>query len=143
VNTPSPAGRGYSLPIRSQAYPPIDAAGVTEEQIGSVVVEFYRRARRDAQLGPVFDAHVEAWPEHLARMTDFWSSAMLKTGRYTGNPVESHRRVADLSPNHFDRWIAIFERTVRDLCPPREAEAFLALALRMREGLSKALVQRP
>jgi hemoglobin len=140
----SPSGRSYSLPIRPHVSLPNDAAeGITEEMIRSVVVEFYRRARRDAQLGPIFDAHIAEWPEHLDRMTDFWSAAMRRTGRYTGNPVESHRRVPSLAAGHFDRWITLFEKTVRDLCPPREAEAFLARALRMREGLTKALAPDP
>ena len=144
MQIPSPSCRPYSLPIRSyDALPNDDADGVTEEMIRSVVVEFYRRARRDDQLGPIFDAHVAEWPEHLDRMTDFWSAAMRKTGRYTGNPVESHRRVRSLAAGHFDRWITLFEQTVSDLCPPREAEAFLARALRMREGLTKALAPDP
>jgi hemoglobin len=140
----SSSGRSYSLPIRSYvALPNDDAEGVTEEMIRSVVIEFYRRARRDVLLGPIFEAHIAEWPEHLDRMTDFWSAALRKTGRYTGNPVESHRRVPSLAAGHFDRWIILFEQTVRDLCPPREAEAFLARALRMRERLTKALDPNP
>lgn len=142
--TQPPSARPYSLPIRPDvALPNDDAQGVTEEMIRSVVVGFYRRARRDAKLGPIFDAHVAEWPEHLGRMTDFWSAALRRTGRYTGNPVESHRRVPTLAPGHFDRRITLFEQTVRDLCPPREAEAFLARALRMREGLTKGLAPDP
>ncbi len=141
---PSPTGRSSNLPIRSYpALPNDDAEGVSEEMIRSVVVEFYRRARRDGQLGPIFDDHIADWPEHLDRMTDFWSAALLKTGRYTGNPVESHRGVPSLAAGHFDRWITLFEQTVRDLCPLREAEAFLVRALRMREGLMKALRPDP
>lgn len=133
-----------SLPIRSySALPNDDAEGVSEEMIRSVVGEFYRRAREDAQLGPIFEAHIADWPEHLDRMTDFWSAALLRTGRYTGNPVESHRRISSLAAGHFDRWITLFEQTVRDLCPLREAEAFLVRALRMREGLMKALGPDP
>ena len=30
---------------------------------------------------------------HLARMTDFWSAALLRTGRYSGRPVERHRSI--------------------------------------------------
>ncbi|HEU5117742.1 MAG TPA: group III truncated hemoglobin [Isosphaeraceae bacterium] len=140
----TPIGRSYKLPIRTYtSLPNDDAQGVTEELIGSVVVEFYSRVRLDAELGPVFDTHIADWPEHLDRMVDFWSAALLKSGRYTGNPVESHRRVESLSAGHFDRWITLFEQTVRDVCPLREAEAFLLRALRMREGLMKALQPDP
>jgi len=135
-----PAARRYGLPVTEGiGVPHADAAGTTEAAIREVVVEFYQRARRDGQLGPVFDRHVDDWDAHLARMTDFWSAALLRTGRYSGRPVERHRSIDGLDAAHFDRWVELFEATVRDLCSPSEAEAFLVRARRMREGLIKAL----
>ena len=98
--------------------PDADAEGITEDRIRAVVVEFYRRARLDDRLGPVFEEHVRGWDEHLDRMTDFWSAALLRTGRYSGSPVERHGEIDGLAVGHFDRWIDLFEATVRDLCPP-------------------------
>jgi hypothetical protein len=34
----------------------------------------------------VFEAHVHEWNVYLARMNDFWSAALLRTGRYFGRP---------------------------------------------------------
>jgi hemoglobin len=124
------------------AYPAMpcdDAEGITEGGIRAVVEEFYRRARRDDRLGPVFEAHIEQWERHLTRMTDFWSAALLRTGRYSGRPVETHRSIEGLDARHFDRWISLFEETVRDLCPPAEVEAYLVRARRMREGMTRVL----
>ena len=136
----SPPPRLYGLPVtEGVGIPHADAEGITEDQIHAVVVEFYRRARRDERLGPVFEGYVEDWDGHLARMTDFWSAALLRTGRYSGRPVERHRNIDGLSAGHFDRWIELFEDTVRDLCPPREAKAFLVRARRMRDGMTKVL----
>ena len=45
--------------------PHADAEGITEDGIRAVVKEFYRRARRDDRLGPVFEAHIEEWETHL------------------------------------------------------------------------------
>jgi hemoglobin len=87
----------------------------------------------------VFERHVADWEVHLARMTDFWSAALLRTGRYAGRPVEQHRWIDGLSDGHFGRWVELLEATVCDLCPPREAEAFLVRAQRMREGMTKVL----
>jgi hemoglobin len=132
--------RAYGLPLTGQpGLPWDDAAEISEDLIRSVVVEFYRRARQDDRLGPVFEEHVDDWDVHLGRMTDFWSAALLRTGRYSGNPVEQHRRIPGLQDGHFGRWIELFEATVRDLCEPGPAEAFLIRARRMRDGLSKAL----
>ena len=51
--------RRYGLPVTEGAgIPHPDAEGITEEVIHDVVVEFYRRARRDERLGPVFEAHI-------------------------------------------------------------------------------------
>jgi hemoglobin len=132
--------RSYGLATTEGAgVPHADAEGISEDQIRAVVDEFYRRARRDDRLGLVFEAHIGEWGAHLARMTDFWSAALLRTGRYSGRPVERHREIDGLSAGHFDRWIELFEDTVRDLCPPREAEAFLVRARRMRDGMTKVL----
>lgn len=129
-----------SLPLTEGiGRPHADAEGMTEELIRSVVVEFYRRARRDDRLGPVFELHVTEWESHLDRMVDFWSAALLRTGRYAGRPVERHRTIDGLSTGHFGRWVDLFEETTRDLCAPAHAEAFLVRARLMREGMSRAL----
>jgi hemoglobin len=132
--------RRLDLPLAERpALPDADAEGITESLIGAVVLEFYRRARGDGRLGPVFDRRIHSWEPHLARMTDFWSAALLRTGRYSGRPAESHRAIEELTAGHFDLWIELFEGTVRDLCTPGQAEAFLIRARRMRDGLSTAL----
>jgi len=128
--------RPYGLLMSGRpALPDADAEGIGEDLIRDVVDEFYRRARRDARLGPVFEAHVHDWSAHLTRMHDFWSAALLRTGRYSGRPVERHRTVDEIAAGHFDRWIELFEETVHDLCPPRQADAFLVRARRMRDGM--------
>jgi hemoglobin len=132
--------RSYGLSVTEQAGTPHhDAEGITQKLIHDVVVEFYERARRDTQLGPVFEARVDDWEAHLSRMTDFWSAALLRTGRYSGRPVEHHRAIPSLTARHFDRWVELFEATVRDLCSPRDAEAFLVRAQRMRDGMTMVL----
>ena len=80
---------------------------------------------------------------HLARMTDFWSAALLRSGRYSGRPVERHRAIDRLSAGHFDRWIELFEATVCELCPARQADAFLVRARLMREGMIRVLGLEP
>lgn len=116
-----------------------DIAGLTDRHIREVVDEFYRRVQRDELLGPVFERHVHDWNVHLARLTDFWSSALLHTGRFSGRPVESHRIIEGLSGGDFDRWLQLFEATVRDVCTKEHAEAFLIRAQRMRAGMTRAL----
>lgn len=134
------APRSYGLPItESLGVPHLDALGITEDLIRDVVAEFYRRAREDDRLGPVFAAHIHDWSSHLDRMNDFWSAALLRSGRYSGRPIDRHRPITSLEASHFGRWIDLFEATVRDLCPPAQAEAFLTRAQKMRAAMTKAL----
>jgi hemoglobin len=140
ASTAMAAPRRYGLLLSERpALPDAEAEGITEDLIRDVVVEFYRRARRDERLGPVFEAHVHDWDVHLARMQDFWSAALLRTGRYSGRPVERHRAIEGLASGYFDRWIELFEDTARDLCPPQEVDAFLIRARRMRDGMIMVL----
>jgi hypothetical protein len=91
--------RSYGLSMTEEAGTPHhDAEGITQKLIHDVVVEFYERARRDTQLGPVFEARVDDWEAHLSRMTNFWSAALLRTGRYSGRPVEHHRAIPSSPP---------------------------------------------
>jgi hemoglobin len=138
--TATRAPRDYGLPLGEyRALPDADAAGITEEIIRDVVSEFYRRVRDDDRLGPVFEARIHDWDAHLVRMVDFWSAALLRSGRYSGRPVQAHRAIPGIAAADFDRWIELFERTVHDLCPTGQAEAFLVRALRMRNGMIMVL----
>jgi hemoglobin len=40
-----------------------------------------------------------------------------------------------IDADHFDRWLALFEATARDLVPPVAAERFIMLAHRIGESL--------
>jgi len=62
-----------------------------EAAITRLVHAFYARARTDWLLGPVFEATVHDWPAHLDTLVRFWSSVLLRTARYRGNPMAAHR----------------------------------------------------
>lgn len=101
--------------------------GLDEAMIRAVVDRFYAEARRDPVIGPVFNRVIaeEAWPAHLATIADFWSSMLLGTGRYAGRPMPKHMAIPELSDAHFQRWLALFRRTVDELCPPDIAALFI------------------
>jgi hemoglobin len=102
--------------------------------IEQVVRGFYDRVRRDALLGPVFDARIQDWEPHLQRMCEFWSSVALMSGRYHGQPMPKHLPLP-VDGQHFDRWLELFEATARELCPPKAAEHFIERARRIAESL--------
>jgi len=118
---------------------------VTEASITVLVDRFYARVRNDPALGPVFAAAIAeaAWPAHLQRMYAFWSSVMLTSGRYKGNPVEVHSHVEGLEPSLFGTWLDVFELTATELFVPDIADKFVQAARRIAESLRLALFFRP
>jgi hemoglobin len=93
--------------------------------------------REDAFLGPVFDGAIDDWPKHLERLTAFWSSVMLTSGRYKGRPLPAHLKHAEaMTPERFERWLALWEETASELFAPETASAFVAKARRIAESPS-------
>lgn len=111
-----------------------DETGIDEAMIERVVRSFYGRVRQDELLGPVFEARIDDWEPHLERMFAFWSSVALMTGRYHGQPMPKHLPLP-VDGVHFDRWLALFEATVQELCPPEAAEHFMERARRIAESM--------
>lgn len=108
--------------------------GIDDAMIERLVRGFYERVREDAVLGPIFAARIEVWEPHLEQMFAFWSSVALMSGRYHGQPMAKHLPLP-VDARHFDRWLALFERTAHDLCPPKAAAHFTTLARRIAESL--------
>ncbi len=112
-----------------------------EAMIHAVVHGFYDEIRKDDLLGPVFNGVIAPadWPEHLAKMCDFWSSTLLRTGRYEGRPLPPHLAIPELEEEHFHRWLTLFRATVERLCPPEVADLFLDRALRIAHSFRLAI----
>jgi hemoglobin len=117
---------------------------ITEDAIRRLVDAFYVKVRADGELGPIFERAIgNHWDLHLAKMYDFWSSVMLTSGRYKGNPVAVHQQVAGIELQLFDRWLALFEQTCGELLNAAIAAAFTAKARRIAESLKLAVFYRP
>lgn len=110
-------------------------AGITEAMIRDLVHAFYARVRRDALIGPIFNARVEDWPAHLDKLCAFWSSVMLMSGRYKGTPMKAHAELPDIAPRHFQRWLALFRATAQDICPDGAARLFIDRSERIAQSL--------
>ena len=112
--------------------------GLDEAMIERVVDAFYERVRADPLLAPVFAARVSDWGPHLARMRRFWNSIALLEGGYQGKPMDKHRHLPVESP-HFDRWLALFEQTAAEVCPPAAAALLRTHAARIAGSLQGAV----
>jgi hemoglobin len=108
--------------------------GIDERMIERLVRRFYEKIREDALLAPIFAARIREWEPHLQRMSAFWSSVALMSGRYHGNPMTKHLPLP-VDAAHFDRWLALFEETAREVCPPSAEAHFVERARRIAESL--------
>ncbi len=121
------------------------ALGINDAYISDLVDNFYARVRADETLGPVFDSAIgHNWPEHLARMKDFWASVTLNAGRYSGKPVPAHKKHSTIRPEHFPVWLDLFEQTLADTAPsPGAVIYFMERANRIAQSLQLALFGMP
>ncbi|WP_316177295.1 MULTISPECIES: group III truncated hemoglobin [unclassified Bradyrhizobium] len=127
-----PAAQPDRHPLAVQ-HPELDDASIR-----LLVETFYGRAREDELIGPIFNRAVEDWDEHIGRISDFWSSMFLKTGRYTGAPMRPHLLLSLRGP-HFDRWLQLFEATAKDLLAPELAELFIVRARRIADSFEMGI----
>lgn len=111
------------------------AAGIDEQLIGQLVDQFYAAVRNDDILGPVFAARIRDWDEHLEKLRGFWSSVVLMTGRYKGQPMPAHAAIAEISDIHFMRWLELFAETATRVCPPDAAALFIDRSRRIAQSL--------
>ena len=116
-------------------------AAVTEEKIHALVDRFYERVRADDRLEPIFAAAIADWDQHLQIMRDFWSTALLRSGRYRGCMMSPHFGLP-IASEDFDRWLDLFRPTARETLPAAEAEQAIvfaeAVTQMLRQGMARA-----
>ncbi len=107
---------------------------------------FYAKVRCDPALGPVFNAAVENWPEHMDTLTDFWCSVMLKAGRYKGNPLAVHKALP-LKPEAFAPlfpvWLRLWRETAHERFSPAQATVLVETATRIARSLQAGILFDP
>lgn len=118
---------------------------LNEALLPKLIDRFYARVRADKLLGPLFNDAVNDWPHHLERLCDFWSSVMLTSGRYKGNPMAMHLKHARrIEPAMFDRWLDLWREITGEMLAAPVAAAMQEKAERIAESLQLALkLDRP
>ncbi|RYG28111.1 MAG: group III truncated hemoglobin [Burkholderiales bacterium] len=112
-------------------------------QLRQLVDAFYERVRRDEEIGPIFNDAIIDWPHHLDKLADFWHSVVYGSGRYPGGLMMRHFMHRDrIRPEHFERWLALWQATTAELMPPDMAELLQARAARVGESIKLGLFYR-
>jgi hemoglobin len=113
---------------------------ITQTGLADLLSRFYARVREDALLGPIFNGAVEDWPAHLESLTEFWSSVMLGSRSFKGNPMAAHlRHAAAITPEMFERWLSLWRQTTAECFAPDAAAQLQDTATRIGRSLQAAL----
>lgn len=110
----------------------------TRETLSMLVDRFYDRVRVEPEIGPVFKAAFADWDAHKAQLLEFWSSIVLKTGTYRGNPMARHRE-HPITRRHFVVWLALWRSTCQELLPGELAALLIGHAERIAVSLQYGL----
>lgn len=114
------------------------ATEITREDIAALVDAFYERVRQDGILGPVFNPAVHDWDEHKATLVKFWSSVVLGTREYRGNPMAAHKP-HPIVAEHFGHWLALWQDTATACLGQAKSDVFMGYAKRIAQSLMYGL----
>ncbi|RKE22473.1 group III truncated hemoglobin [Streptomyces sp. TLI_171] len=117
----------------------------TRADLEHALRRFYRAAFADPLIGPYFTeiARLDL-DAHLPRITDFWESALLRTGSYRGNALAPHAAMHAISPldaEHFGRWVQLWRATLDGLHAGPVTERAKAQAQRLAVAMLRRLGQ--
>jgi hemoglobin len=74
------------------------------EGISKLLRHFYADVRQDPLIGPIFNARIKDWSQHLEIIASFWVTV---TGghRNYGRPMPMKHLPLHLKEDHFERWL--------------------------------------
>lgn len=132
------------MTVEAVQYEGAPGALINEEMVKCVVHNFYARARHNAVLGPILRNAVGLnWTEYISLMTDYWTSVLLNTERYHGNPILAHLQHSEIKREHFDLWLGLWRETAEEFCAPPAAAEFVRKAEEIGNSLKLNLYEKP
>lgn len=112
-----------------------------EGDISSLVERFYAKVRADPEIGPVFNEKVQNWDAHLALLKDFWSTVLLSSGRYRGNPLLAHFPLP-IEERNFACWLRLFSETAHEIMSSSQAAIVTHKADLIAMNMKRVLASR-
>lgn len=97
------------------------------EKIAELLKHFYADVRQHKVIGPIFNARIENWPDHLAKIADFWSRVTGGPSSYSGQMPMKHLNLG-LAEEHFRAWLQLWDANCHVYLPQPEADEMSKLA---------------
>ena len=97
------------------------------EKLRAFLWQFYADVRQHQVIGPIFNAKIQNWPEHVSKIAEFWARAIGGPSSYTGQMPLKHLALG-LEEKHFAAWLELWDWNCKRHLPPAEAAEMSALA---------------
>ncbi|WP_424964213.1 group III truncated hemoglobin [Ekhidna sp.] len=102
------------------------------KDIELLVDAFYEQVIVDESIGEFFTEVVKLdWEVHIPIMYNFWETILLDNMVYKGNPMLKHIQLSQkrmLEPHHFERWLELWEATIKNHFEGLKAEEAISRA---------------
>ncbi|RMG03673.1 MAG: group III truncated hemoglobin [Acidobacteria bacterium] len=122
---------------------------LSRADIDTLMQNFYQKVMKDPLIGYIFtDVAKLNLEKHLPIIGDFWDSVLFNSGKYQKhqrNPMLVHlelNRKTQLKPEHFDRWLVIFNETIDELFSGANAELIKSRAAMIAERMQIVLANQ-
>lgn len=89
--------------------------------------QFYADVRQDPLIGPIFDAQIHDWKEHLDIIAGFWET-LIGGPRTYARPMPMKHLSLHLRREHFERWLFLWRANCRAQLPTDVALEMIDLA---------------
>ncbi len=99
---------------------------------------FYADVRQHQLIGPIFNGKIQDWPEHLAKIAEFWARIMGGPSLYAGQMPAKHLHLG-IEPQHFAAWLGLWTSNCRCYLKPEEAEEAIQLARDIARRLDRII----
>lgn len=109
-----------------------------ESGLAELLRHFYADVRQHAVLGPIFDARIQNWPEHLLKIGEFWALQTGGPSKYRGGFAAAHLPLG-IGAEHFGHWLALWDINCQRRLAAPEAADMSALAHQLGERLQRVL----
>ena len=107
----------FYLLIKSLLYSLLMHDIQTRKDVEALVDQFYKQVVEDKIIGDFFNKVVVLdWGKHIPIMYDFWETVLFGNAGYKGHPIPVHIALSKkekIEPQHFERWIQLWETTIR------------------------------
>jgi len=108
------------------------------EGILAFIRPFYMDVRQHAVLGPIFNAHIDDWESHLAKITEFWALQTGGPSTYRGGFAGAHLRIG-IQLEFFDHWLALWDFNCQRQLKPEVGEKMSAIAHELGRRLKRVV----